>query len=257
VMYLPIGLFGLSIATAAIPALSSHAALGDREGMRTTLSSALRMMLMLNVPATAGLAVLATPIVALLFEHGSFTPDATAATAAALVCYAPGLIGYSAIKLAVPTFYAMHDSRTPVVVGAVSVAFNLIVNVTLVRVLGFRGLALGTAASSIFNAAVLMWLLRRRLGGLDGRRVAVAFGKVLLASAVMAAAAFAAERGLAALFPGHGLAAKCVRVTGGIAAGVGVLAAAAKVLRIAEFDEALRAVLVKVTGRRSATAGEP
>ena len=96
--------------------------------MRGTFSSALRMMLMLNVPATVGLVALSTPIVALLFEHGSFTAAATAATAAALVCYAPGLIGYSAIKLAVPAFYSLQDSRTPVLAGAVSVAFNLTVN---------------------------------------------------------------------------------------------------------------------------------
>ena len=88
-MYLPMGLFGLSIATAAIPTMSSAAARDDRAGMRATLSSALRMMLLLNVPASLGLVVLATPIVALLFEHGSFTAEATAATSAALVFYAP------------------------------------------------------------------------------------------------------------------------------------------------------------------------
>jgi putative peptidoglycan lipid II flippase len=115
IMYLPIGLFGLSIATAAIPNLSRDAALDDHDGMRRTVSSALRMMLMMNVPATLGLVALATPIVALIFQHGSFTADATVGTAAALVFYAPGLVGYSAVKLAVPAFYALRDSRTPVI----------------------------------------------------------------------------------------------------------------------------------------------
>jgi putative peptidoglycan lipid II flippase len=251
VMYLPIGLFGLSIATAAIPSLSSAAAREDRAGMRATLSSAMRMMLMLNVPATLGLVALATPIVALLFEHGSFTATATTGTAAALVCYAPGLIGYSAIKLAVPTFYSLHDSRTPVAVGAVSVAFNIALNLLLVRLLGFRGLALGTAASALFNATLLIWLLRRRLGGLDGRRVGLAFLKVLGAALFMAAVAWGTERALAGALPGTSLAAKLVRVAGGIGAGLAGLAVAARALRIAEFDEALRAVMARLLPSRS------
>jgi putative peptidoglycan lipid II flippase len=251
VMYLPIGLFGLSIATAAIPSLSQHAARDDRAGMRSTLSSALRMMLMLNVPATVGLVALASPIVALLFEHGSFTRDATAATAAALVCYAPGLIGYSAIKLAVPTFYSLQDSRTPVMAGAISVAFNLSVNLVLVRVLGFRGLAIGTAASALFNATLLMWSLRRRLGGVDGRRIAVAFAKVLAASFVMGLAAWGTEHWLAGAVPGNATTIKLFRVSLAIGAGVATLAAAARALRISEFDEAVRAVLAKLSGRRA------
>jgi putative peptidoglycan lipid II flippase len=248
VMYLPMGLFGLSIATAAVPALSSAAAREDRAGMRATLSSALRMMLMLSVPATLGLMALATPIVALLFEHGSFTRDATLGTAAALVFYAPGLLGYSAIKLAVPTFYALRDSRTPVVVGAASVAFNAVLNVLLVRWLGVRGLALGTSASALFNAAALMWLLRAKLGGLDGRRIAVSFAKVLTAALFMAAVAWGAERWLAWLMPASSLASKLVSVGGAIGAGVAALAAAARMLRIAEFDEAFKAVKARLIG---------
>lgn len=245
VMYLPIGLFGLSIATAAIPSLSLAAARDDREGMRGTLSSALRMMLMLNVPATLGLVALATPIVALLFEHGSFTPEATAATSAALICFAPGLIGYSAVKLAVPAFYTLRDSRTPVIVGGVSVVFNIIVNLILVRPLGFRGLALGTAASALFNASMLLWLLRQRLGGIDGRRVSLAFGKVLAASILMAAMAWGGERWLEGVAPGGSLLLRLFRVGAGIGLGMGALALAARALRIAEFDEAVRAVTSK------------
>lgn len=251
VMYLPIGLFGLSIATAAIPSLSSHAARDDRDAMRATLSTALRMMLMLNVPAMLGLIVLATPIVALLFQHGSFTAEATAGTAAALAWYAPGLIGYSAIKLAVPTFYTLQDSRTPVVVGGVSVVFNIALNLVLVHLFGFRGLALGTAISAVFNAAVLMWLLRRRLGGLDGRRVSVAFSKVFAASVVMAVVAWSAQHWLAVVIPGDAVLSKLIRVTCAILAGMGTLAVAARALRIAEFDEALRAVTRRLMPART------
>ncbi len=252
VMYLPIGIFGLSVATAAIPVLSHDAARGDPQGMRATFSSALRMMLVLNVPAAVGLMVLATPIVALLFEHGSFTEAAASGTAAALFCYAPGLVGYSTVKLVVPTFYALRDSRTPVGVGAVSVVFNIVVSLLLVRLLGFPGLALGTALSAIFNAAGLLWLLRRRLGSIDGRRVVLAVGKVAIAALVMAVAAWAGEHWMELVLPGRSTLAKLAHVATGIGLGLAMLAAAARVLRIAEFEEALVAIRARLFAPKTA-----
>ena len=111
-MYLPIGLFGVSIATAALPEIARRANDGDVLGMQRTISSALRMMLMLNVPATVGLIALAHPIVAFLLQRGHFNGHDTTATAAALLFYAPGLLGYSAVKIASPSFYSLRDSRT-------------------------------------------------------------------------------------------------------------------------------------------------
>ncbi|HEY3382304.1 MAG TPA: murein biosynthesis integral membrane protein MurJ [Vicinamibacterales bacterium] len=245
-MYLPIGLFGLSIATAALPSLSRHAAREDRDAMRRTLSSGLRMMLMLNVPATVGLVVLARPIVALLFERGSFTAVATAGTVSALICYAPGLLGYSAVKICVPTFYTLRDSRTPVAVSMITVAVNVALSLLLVGPFGYRGLAFGTALASLFSAATLLWLLRRRLDGIDGRRLATASIKVGVASLGMAAAVWATERGLGSFAPGPSLAAQLVRVGGAIAAGIVALAGAARLLRIAEFNEAARTVSARI-----------
>src|SRR6476660_3995535 len=170
-------------------------------GMRQTVSTALRLMLMLNVPATIGLVALAHPIVALLLERGRFTPHDTAATAAALIFYSPGLLGYSAVKIASPSFYSLRDSRTPVIVSVIAVLTNLTINLLLVRVMGYRGLALGTALAALFNAGALLWLLRRRLGGLDERRVFIAFVKILAASIAMGAAARLAASALATLLP--------------------------------------------------------
>ncbi|MCL4848449.1 MAG: murein biosynthesis integral membrane protein MurJ [Acidobacteria bacterium] len=238
-MYLPIGLFGVSIATAAVPTISSYAARADLAGMRATVSSGLRMMLMLNVPATVGLIALATPIVALIYERGRFTPEDTAATAAALMFYAPGLVGYSAVKIASPTFYALRDSRTPVAVSVLSMVANIVLNLALVRVLGYRGLALGTALSAILNAGVLLWLLGRRIDGLDGRRVLVALVKISFASAVMAAAAVAALHGVRHVAGDAGFVARALQVGGAIGTGLVVLASMARLLRIAEFEEAV------------------
>src|SRR5262249_10492520 len=184
---LPIGLFGVSIGTAVLPAVSRHATTGDVAAMRRTISRGLSLMMTLNVPATVGLIVLATPIVQLLFERGRFLPGDTAATADAVRLYAVGLAGSSAVRIPSPAFYAIGDSRTPAIVSAVVIAVNVIVSVVLVRAMGFAGLALGTSIAAIVNAAVLLWLLRARLGGLDGRRLLTTLAKVTLSATAIAA----------------------------------------------------------------------
>jgi putative peptidoglycan lipid II flippase len=242
-MYLPIGLFGVSIATASLPDISRHAAADDLRSIRSAVSRALRLMLMLNVPATIGLMVLAEPIVGLIYERGKFFPGDTAATASALMFYAPGLLGYSAVKIASPTFYSLRDSRTPVIVSVLSIAANLGINLVLVRVLGYRGLALGTAIAAILNAVVLLWLLRGRLGGIEGRRVTTAFIKITAASILMGAAAYGTAAWLASASPVHGEAGKLVTVFGAIGTALIVLAGAARVLRIDEFTDAAARVV--------------
>ena len=245
-MYMPIGIFGVSIATAVVPTLSRHAARNDSAGMRDTVSSGLRMMLMLNAPATVGLVVLATPIVALIFEHGAFTPAHTAATAAALAFYAPGLVGYSTVKIAVPSFYSLRDSRTPVIVSGVTVLLNVVLNVTLVRVIGFTGLALGTTISALFNAGVLLWLLRSRLGGLDEGRVAASFARIGIASLVMGLAAWATDAAIASWLPSRTIPVMGLRVVSSITVALLVLDRAARLLHAQEFNEARAMVLARV-----------
>ncbi|MPY88308.1 MAG: murein biosynthesis integral membrane protein MurJ [Luteitalea sp.] len=248
-MYLPIGLFGVSIATAVVPALSQHAARDDIAALRRTFSHAVRLTMMLNVPASVGLMTLATPIVALLYERGAFTSSATTTVALALMAYAPGLIGYSTVKVASPTFYALRDSRTPATVSVVAVAANVVFSITLVRMMGFVGLALGTALASLVNGGVLFWLLRRRLHGIDGRRIAVAFVKILAASLVMGGAAWLVQQQFELWLPGRALVRQLVRVLGSIGVALAVLLACSKLLRIKEFDEAFGSVTRRVLAR--------
>ena len=250
-MYLPIGVFGVSIATAALPMLSRHAALGERHQMRRTISHGLRLMLMLMVPATVGLVVLAVPIVRLVFERGSFTPADTQATALALVCYAPGMVGYSVVRLAVPGFYALGTSLTPALVSVGSVCFNIVLNLVLVRVMGYQGLALGTAIAALGNAALLLALLRRRLNGLEGTRIADSFARVTVAAAVMGAAVWLANQWLTAYWPGAGLATQVLIVCSDIGVGLAVLGAAARLLGVAEFNQARQQVLARLSRARS------
>ena len=249
-MYLPIGLFGVSIATAALPDLSRHASNGDDAAIRRAVSSAIRLMLMLNVPAMIGLIVLAEPIVALLYQRGHFTDADTQATAAALRFYAPGLIGYSIVRIASPTFYSLGNSRTPVIVSVASVTVNLILNISLVRVMGFRGLALGTAIAALFNALALLWLLRGRLHGIEGGRVTVAFLKISGAAVVMGVVAALVAAQLEVALPGSGEVARALRVAIAIASALVALVVSARLLRIEEFTDATERVLRRVRPAR-------
>ena len=238
-MYLPIGLFGVSIATAVLPAASHHAAAGDMAGLRATVSRGIRLMLTLNVPATFGLLALATPIVRLLFERGQFTAADTVATAAAVRLYAIGLVAYSTARIASPVFYAIGKSRVPVAVSGLTIAVNLFASLTLIRLIGFRGLALSTSLSAVANAGALVWLLGRHLHGLEGRQLARAAAKMIVAASTMALTAVIVDRMSAYIVPGGGFVAQSARLLASIAAALGVLAATVKLLRVEEFDEAL------------------
>lgn len=243
VMYLPIGLFGVSIATAATPAMSRLAATGDTARMRSTLASAIALMLTLNVPATLGLVVLAEPIVRLLFERGSFTPADTLATAAAVQLYAIGLVGYSVVKIVSPTFYAIGRSRTPVAVGIAAVLLNAVLSVASAPLLGYRGLALSASIAALFNAATLVWLARNALAGLELRHVAGTGLRILLAGVLMAGASWLTIGGAATLIGGGGVAAQLARLALAIGVALAVLATAAHLLRVREFVEVRDAVV--------------
>ncbi len=250
-MYLPIGLFGVSIATATLPTVSRHVAQHDTAAVRTTIADGLTLMLMLNVPATIGLVVLATPIVRLIFERGAFTSSDTAATAGALGYYALGLVGYSVVRILSPSFYALGRNRTPVKVSMATMLVNVALNVALVGQMGYRGLALGTSIAAIFNAAALLFLMRRHLGGLEATRVLRAFFKITIASAAMGAVAFGIHLGLTSVYSDSGFLAQVLRLGITIGASLGVLAGVAVVLRIREFQESASLVLKKL-GRRPA-----
>ena len=249
VMYLPIALFGVSIASATLPVVSRHAAREDIDGIRDAVSRALRLMLAVNVPATVGLIALGVPVVQLIFERGSFTPEDTAATAAALLFYAPGLAAYSAVRIAVPCFYALGSSVTPTAISMAAVTLNIVLNLLLVERMGYRGLALGASIAALANAVALLTVLRRRLHGLDLRRVLTVFAKITVASAAMGAAACMTHARLLEAWPGAELVTRLGRVSTSIALGVAVLAAAALLLRIRELEQVGRQVLDRLVRR--------
>ena len=244
VMYLPVGLFGVSIAAATLPAVSRQSTARDFDGVRATVADGLSLMLMLNVPATVGLVVLATPIVRVMYERGHFTADDTVATAAALQLYAVGLIGYSIVRMVSPVFYALGANRVPVAVSMLTVLFNAALSVTLVleTPLSYGGLPLATSIAALFNAGALLFLLRRRLSGIEGWRLTLSILRITTASALMGVAVFAADRLLASRLPDGNFTAEVVRLVAAIGAGMAVLALSAPVLRITEFQMAVSAL---------------
>ncbi|MEI7705014.1 MAG: murein biosynthesis integral membrane protein MurJ [Deltaproteobacteria bacterium] len=236
-MQLPLGVFGVAIATVAGAGVAQRVAAGDMDGVKETLGSALRLVAFLNVPASVGLITLATPIISLVYEHGRFSAADASATADALVFYAVGLYGYSAVKVLAPAFYALDEPRIPVIGSVVGMASNVVLVLLLHPLLGFRGIALGTALAATANFAVLALAWKLRHGGLGGAGISGQLARTLLASAVMVVAVLLAKAGVAPMLPAGGLLRQAPLALVPIAAGAVAYFAAARVLGVRELGE--------------------
>jgi putative peptidoglycan lipid II flippase len=228
---------------------AQRSAARDGAGAKQTLGAAMRLVAFLNVPSAVGLMVLARPIIAVIYEHRAFRAADTAGTASALVFYAVGLYGYSAVKVFAPAFYAFDEARVPVLGSVCGMVSNVALNVALYPVLGYRGVALGTSIAATVNFAVLAVAWRRRHGGLGGSGVVPQLGRVLAASAVMAAAAWGAMAVVQRLAPGPGLAPQLAHALLPIGSGIAAYLAAARLLRIRELDDVLRLFRRRLPGR--------
>ncbi len=187
VMEFPLGVFGIALASASLPAMSRQAASGDTRGVARTLGFSLRMSFYISVPATVGLIVLREPITRILFQRGRFGATETAATAAALLWYAAGLAGFSASRITAQAFYAIGEPGTAVKFGVASVAVNVAIAAGLMMPLGHPALALASSAAAYANLAALVWAARRRFGLLGGREIARSFARTCAASALLGA----------------------------------------------------------------------
>jgi putative peptidoglycan lipid II flippase len=239
---LPLGLFGISIASATLPRISRSAARGDLKEFRDVLSNSIAMVLLTTVPASVALAIFGESMIGIVYQHGRFLASDTHQTAVALTCYAIGLAGFASVKLLAPAFYALGDSRTPMLVSIGAIAVNAGTAFTTVRVFGFghAGLALSLSTVSIFNALMLLALLRPRIGGVHGRAIGVSLGKILTASAVMGAVCMAVLRVT------HS---RWMNLMVGIPVGGAVFYLTASLLRVREVGE-LREMVLRKVGRR-------
>ncbi|MFA5858113.1 MAG: murein biosynthesis integral membrane protein MurJ [Elusimicrobiota bacterium] len=190
IVQLPLALFGISIATVSLPLFSRNVAKNDTVALRQNFSQAVRLIIFTILPAMAGLMVLSTPIIRLLFEYGKFTAEATRLTSTAMFFYAIGLVPFAVVKVVAGMFYAYKDTRTPVLVAGAAMALNIVLNIVLMKPLGVGGLALSTSIASFVNVIILGYLLRKKVGLLDGKRISVTFYKCLFAVGVMTIACY-------------------------------------------------------------------
>ncbi|MBI5070833.1 MAG: murein biosynthesis integral membrane protein MurJ [Deltaproteobacteria bacterium] len=241
-MQFPLGVFGVAVATVAGAGVAQKAAARDMPAVRETVGQGLRLVAFLNVPSAAGLAVLASPIIAVIFEHGRFGAEDTAGTAQALLFYALGLYCYSGVKVLAPAFYALGQARIPLWGSVLGMVSNVGLNLALHPLLGFRGVALGTSLAAAANFGVLAVAWQRRHGGFGERGLLPQLARVLLGTAALAMAAWGVHRALLPVAPAAGLGRQALLCFGPIAAGAAAYFAAARLLGIEELGDLLGAL---------------
>jgi putative peptidoglycan lipid II flippase len=194
-MQFPLGVFGVGVATVALPALSRHHETEDVGSLKGTLDRALKLVIFLTAPCAAILFALARPICKVLYEHGEFGTADTAATSQALMLYTLGIVAVGVVKVLVSAFYSLGDARTPMVMTGLSAVVNVALNIVLMRVIFFRSFALATSVAAVVNGVGLAYVLTRRLGDIGLRQVGSAAARVIFAAigGALAASAISAR----------------------------------------------------------------
>jgi putative peptidoglycan lipid II flippase len=189
---LPLGIFGMAIATAAFPTLAENVTLGRMDRFRNIIQDTLRTIMFMSLPAGVGLIVLGLPIIQVLLQHGAYSLDSALNTSVPLAFFAVGLIGLSMVEILTRSFYALRDSKTPVTVSIIQFIFKIALSILLIQAAawwglkwGLGGLALSTSIAANLEAFVLLWLLQERVEGFELRKLAIFAGRVLLASLAM------------------------------------------------------------------------
>jgi putative peptidoglycan lipid II flippase len=251
----PMGVFAIAIATAVLPALSDETARGDLNAVKDTLSFALRLTLFVTLPAMVGLIVLRYPILNLLFQRGAFTELSTEMTAQALFYYALGLVAFAGVRILVPVFYSLQDTRTPVKVAFLSLLANASLGVVLMIPLKHAGLALASSLAASVNFALLAILLRKKIGPIGAAKIRRSFGKNLGASILMGLTAYAIC--MQGQWKSSGITGgKIALLSAAIAVGILVYGGACYLLRSDEIRGALDLFKKRLGGRPPKKAGK-
>lgn len=179
------GLFTISLSTVIYPLLSRLSAEKDMAGFKDKLVKALNVITLIILPITVGAVVLRRPIVSVLFERGQFDARATVMTASALMFYSLGMVFYGYRDVLNKTFYSLQNTKTPMLNGVVTVLCNIVLNLILVRFMQHNGLALATSLSAMIMTFLLFINLRKRIGGVGGKKLIGAFLKCGIASLIM------------------------------------------------------------------------
>jgi putative peptidoglycan lipid II flippase len=227
-----------------LPLLSRLVVADQMTAFRAELARAMRLGLLLTIPSTVGLIMLAEPIISVLYQHGKFNAYQAAQAAGALRFYAIGLAGYAALKVLVNAFYALDKRKTPMLVSFLAVALNLLLNWIFTFRLGWghRGLAFSTGCIATVNFLLLYALMRRHLHGLESRRMLLMLGKVAAASAALVAVCAASSHWLLADWETQTFLSKLSALLGTVIVGAVVFAACGAALQIEELKELIDAL---------------
>ena len=194
-MQLPLGIFGVAIGTVTLPLVSKSAAVGNISEFRGILAHGMRLAFLLTIPSAIGLAMLAPPIISVIYQHGRFTGEMTRQTAGALQFYAIGLVSYAALKVLTPAFYAIGKRNTPMLISFLAIGTNLFLNWLFTFRLGWghRGLAFSTSLVATINFLLLYLLMRRHTRRLETRQMLTGLAKVCVAGGALALVCWAAN----------------------------------------------------------------
>lgn len=256
IMLIPIGVFAQAMGIAILPGMSSQAAAGHRREFKATINQALRVIFFVTVPVSALIFLLAEPIIAVYLQSGHFNHQSTVVTASALRFYTLGIFAWSAQAVLTRAFYAMQDSRTPVISGTIMTVLFIGMNWCVINytTMGVAGLALATSVAATLHMTVLWVLLRRRLHGLNDRRLTVSICKLLIATAALCVVVWLTRNALNSalptdLFPRLRAA---IVLLGPSIDGLAVLAILARLMHMAELDSTVGMVrsLVRKIRRR-------
>ena len=250
VMTMPLFVIAQSIATAALPTFAMQVSRGELSEMRSSLAATLRGIFLLSIPSTLGLILLRQPLVAALFQRGAFDANSTEMVSWALMWYTAGLVGHSVVEILSRAFYALHDTKTPVIVGTIAMGLNALFSfafAALFKQIGWMphgGLALANSFATALEAIVLFVVMRKRLNGIEGKQIIRGVIPALIAALAMSLSIFCW------LYLGNGLNLWIISIVGVIVGG-GVYFAALWILRVPELQYMVNGVLRRLKLKRA------
>ncbi len=246
IMMLPVGIFAAAIGLSVFPTMTSHVARGEMEEYKQNLTMGLRTIIFITLPASAGLMALSRPVVRALYQQGAVTSEQIEMVSVILVFYCIGIVGYGAQQILNRGFYAVQDTKSPVLINVFVLLFNIVLSIALVEPLEYRGLALAYSLTGLLSMAVLGFFLRRKIGPYGGQALLKSALQSVAASVVMALIVYYTAAGLEQMLDVSGKLMQVVQVAAGISIGVFVYAVMAIVMKMEEARMVLRVVKRKL-----------
>lgn len=246
IMMLPVGIFAAAIGLSVFPTMTSHVARGEMEEYKQNLTMGLRTIIFITLPASAGLMALSRPVVRAMYQQGAVTSEQIEMVSVILVFYCIGIVGYGAQQILNRGFYAVQDTKSPVLINVFVLLFNIVLSIALVEPLEYRGLALAYSLTGLLSMAVLGFFLRRKIGPYGGQALLKSALQSVAASVVMALIVYYTAVGLEQMLDVSGKLMQVVQVAAGISIGVFVYAVMAIVMKMEEARMVLRVVKRKL-----------